>query len=86
TKAFVIGHPIAHSRSPLIHGYWLRQHGVSGSYERIDVPPESLAEFIATFRERGFTGGNVTLPHKEEVCRLVPNLTPRAKRLGAVNT
>ncbi|WP_375460913.1 shikimate dehydrogenase [uncultured Enterovirga sp.] len=86
TKAFVIGHPIAHSRSPLIHGFWLREHGLAGSYERIDVPPDELAGFLTTFAERGFVGGNVTVPHKEAVFRLVPASTERAQRLGAVNT
>lgn len=86
TKAFVIGHPIAHSRSPLIHGYWLREHGLSGSYERIDVTPDDLPAFLASFARRGFVGGNVTVPHKEEAFRLVSTSTPRAQRLGAVNT
>jgi shikimate dehydrogenase len=82
----VIGHPIAHSRSPLIHGYWLRQHGIPGSYERIDVPPEALRDFLATMRDRGFEGGNVTVPHKEAVFRLLGRVTDRAARLQAVNT
>lgn len=86
TKAFVVGHPVAHSRSPLIHGHWLREHGLVGSYERIDVAPERLAAFLASFGERGFVGGNVTVPHKEAAFRLVPAATPRARRLGAVNT
>ncbi|WP_046861698.1 shikimate dehydrogenase [Microvirga massiliensis] len=85
-KAFVIGHPIAHSRSPLIHGYWLRKHGIPGSYERIDVPPEALRDFLATMRDRGFAGGNVTVPHKEAVFRLLGRVTDRAAQLQAVNT
>ncbi|TDR87179.1 shikimate dehydrogenase [Enterovirga rhinocerotis] len=90
TKAFVIGHPIAHSRSPLIHGYWLAELGLPGSYERIDVAPEMLAEFIAGFASRGFVGGNVTVPHKEAVFALLSTggheLSDEARRLGAVNT
>jgi len=85
-KAFVIGHPIAHSRSPLIHGYWLKTLGLAGSYERIDVPPADLPAFIRGFRERGYVGGNVTIPHKEAVFRLVDEATEVAHRLGAVNT
>jgi shikimate dehydrogenase len=85
-KAFVIGHPIAHSRSPLIHGYWLRELGIPGSYERIDVPPEALSDFLATMRDRGFAGGNVTVPHKEAVFRLLGRVTDRAAQLRAVNT
>lgn len=86
TKAFVIGHPVAHSRSPLIHGHWLREHGIAGSYERIDVAPEALSDFLAGFRARGYVGGNVTVPHKEAVFRLLADVTAEARRLGAVNT
>ncbi|MEH3145378.1 MAG: shikimate dehydrogenase [Methylobacterium frigidaeris] len=85
-KAFVVGHPIAHSRSPLIHGHWLAAHGLAGSYERIDVPPDSFAGFLRGFAEAGFVGGNVTIPHKEAAFRLADSLTPRARRIGAVNT
>ncbi|MCJ2080553.1 shikimate dehydrogenase [Methylobacterium sp. J-090] len=86
TKAFVVGHPIAHSRSPLIHGHWLAAHGIAGTYERIDVAPEAFAEFLKTLREKGFAGGNVTIPHKEAAFARVDELTPRAKTIGAVNT
>ncbi|MDO9426940.1 MAG: shikimate dehydrogenase [Methylobacterium sp.] len=86
TKAFVVGYPIAHSRSPLIHGHWLAEHGIAGTYERIDVAPERFPEFLRTLREKGFAGGNVTIPHKEAAFRLVDALTPRAEKIGAVNT
>jgi shikimate dehydrogenase len=85
-KAFVIGHPVGHSRSPLIHGHWLKEHGLSGSYERIDVPPAALPAFLASLAERRLVGGNVTIPHKEAVFRLVDEASPAARRLGAVNT
>ncbi|GJE73944.1 shikimate dehydrogenase [Methylorubrum suomiense] len=85
-KAFVIGHPIAHSRSPMIHGHWLAEHGIDGTYERIDVPPEALEAFIRSLPRSGFAGGNVTIPHKETAFRLVDSLTERAERVGAVNT
>jgi shikimate dehydrogenase len=85
-KAFVVGHPVAHSRSPLIHGFWLDRHGLAGSYERVAVAPEDFAAFIRTFAERGFRGGNVTLPHKEAAFRLADIVTARAQPLGAVNT
>jgi shikimate dehydrogenase len=85
-KAFVIGHPIAHSRSPLIHGHWLRKHAIVGSYERIDVHPDVLRDFIVTMRDRGFEGGNVTVPHKEATFRLLDRATERATRLQAANT
>lgn len=89
-KAFVIGHPIAHSRSPLIHGHWLRVLGLPGSYERIDVAPAALAGFLAGFPVEGFVGGNVTVPHKEAVFAHLASggheLSETARRLGAVNT
>jgi shikimate dehydrogenase len=85
-KAFVIGHPIAHSRSPLIHGHWLAELGLAGSYERVDIRPDELSAFLLSFRDRGFVGGNVTIPHKEAVFQLVDETTDLARRLGAVNT
>jgi shikimate dehydrogenase len=85
-KAFVVGHPIAHSRSPLIHGFWLRQLGIEGSYERLDVAPAKFDGFFESFAERGFVGGNVTIPHKEEAFRRAQVRTNRAERLRAVNT
>jgi shikimate dehydrogenase len=86
TQAFVVGHPIKHSRSPLIHGHWLTTYGLDGSYERIDVAPVDFGEFLASFHERGFAGGNVTLPHKEAAFHGVDRRTERAQRVGAVNT
>lgn len=85
-KAFVIGHPVGHSRSPLIHGYWLRTLDLAGSYEATDVAPGDLASFLGSFRQAGFVGGNVTIPHKEAVFRAVDETTPLARRIGAVNT
>lgn len=85
-KAFVIGRPVAHSRSPLIHGHWLRELGLPGSYDRIEVAPEALPAFLRGFAERGFVGGNVTVPHKEAVAALAHALSPAARRLGAANT
>ncbi|MCJ2012133.1 shikimate dehydrogenase [Methylobacterium sp. J-076] len=85
-RAFVVGHPIAHSRSPLIHGHWLAAHGIAGSYERIDVAPEDFSDFLRGLRGSGLAGGNVTIPHKEAAFALADTLTPRAERIGAVNT
>ncbi|MBF9198250.1 shikimate dehydrogenase [Microvirga terrestris] len=85
-KAFVVGHPIKHSRSPLIHGHWLKAYGLDGSYERIDVAPVNFGDFLASFHERGFAGGNVTLPYKEAAYLGVARRTERAQRVGAVNT
>lgn len=87
-RAFVCGHPIRHSRSPLIHGHWLEQFGIAGRYTAEDVAPENFAGFIEGLRsgEAGFVGGNVTIPHKEAACRLVDTPDELAKELGAANT
>ena len=85
-KAFVVGHPIRHSRSPLIHGYWLAEHGLDGSYERIDVAPEAFEAFFRGFAGQGFRGGNVTIPHKEAAFRLADVASKRARRLQVANT
>ena len=86
TKAFVIGHPIGHSRSPLIHGTWLAEHGIDGSYEAIDVAPAELPTFFDRLRSGEFAGGNVTIPHKEAVFALCDSVDPLATMIGAVNT
>lgn len=86
TKAFVIGHPINHSRSPLIHGTWLAEHGIDGSYEAIDVAPGDLPAFFGRLRSGEFAGGNVTIPHKEAVFALCDSVDPLARSIGAVNT
>ena len=85
-RAFVIGHPINHSRSPLIHGTWLAEHGIDGSYEAIDVAPAELPAFFERLRRGEFAGGNVTIPHKEAVFALCDSVDPLAKTIGAVNT
>ncbi len=85
-RAFVIGWPISHSRSPLIHNYWLKTLGLAGVYEKLAVRPEALAEFLANFPGQGFVGGNVTIPHKEAAFALCAETTPGAQALQAVNT
>jgi shikimate dehydrogenase len=85
-RACVIGWPIAHSRSPLIHGYWLRKYGIDGSYTKEPVRPEALPEFLASLKERGFAGCNVTVPHKEAVFAAAEIREPSAVAVGAANT
>jgi shikimate dehydrogenase len=85
-RCFVIGHPITHSRSPLIHNHWIGALGLSGAYERVDVAPEALAAFVASVRAGEWTGGNVTIPHKQAIAPLLDALTPSARITGAVNT
>ena len=85
-KAFVIGHPIAHSRSPLIHGHWLKRYGIDGSYVRVDVAPDALPGFFANLRDGAFVGGNITIPHKQAAFDLCDAIDPVARTIGAVNT
>lgn len=86
--AFVTGYPVKHSRSPLIHGYWLKQLGLEGSYRAHAVSPEDFADFIASLKtgQSGFTGGNVTLPHKETAFALCDRPDELSREIGAVNT
>lgn len=85
-KAFVTGFPIKHSRSPLIHGFWLKEHGIEGSYEAIEVTPEDFAKFAGSLAKNGFVGGNVTIPHKEVAFAEVETRDEAAEAIGAVNT
>ena len=83
--ACLIGWPAAHSRSPLIHHYWLRQLGIEGGYSIEAVPPEGFAEFVLNLSGHGFVGANVTIPHKERALELsAPD--DRARAVGAANT
>src|SRR6185295_15276281 len=85
-RACVMGHPVAHSRSPMLHGYWLRTLGIDGSYEFADVAPEQFEEFFRGLKRNGFVGGNITIPHKEAAFRLVDRRERAADAIGAVNT
>src|SRR4030088_703139 len=83
--ACLIGWPAAHSRSPLIHHYWLRKLGIEGGYNIEAVPPEGFAEFVLHLSTHGFVGANVTIPHKERALALsMPDA--RARAVGAANT
>jgi shikimate dehydrogenase len=85
-KACVIGHPIRHSRSPLIHGHWLHSLGIAGDYSKIDVTPEALPDFVRGLEAAGFRGCNCTIPHKEAAMALCDRIAPAAMTIGAVNT
>lgn len=84
--AGVIGWPIAQSRSPVLHGHWLKQYRIAGSYLPLPVQPERLPDAIRGLRALGFSGCNVTIPHKLEVLKLIEVVDPVAMRIGAVNT
>jgi shikimate dehydrogenase len=85
-RACIMGHPVAQSRSPMLHGYWLRALRVEGAYERADVAPEDFPTFFRDLPGHGFVGGNITKPHKEAAFRLVDRREGAAEAIGAVNT
>ncbi|NEX48100.1 shikimate dehydrogenase [Pseudotabrizicola algicola] len=85
--AGVIGHPIAHSRSPALHGYWLKRYGIRGHYVPLDIAPSDLAQMLQVLPRLGFVGVNITIPHKEAILK-IPDviITDRAALIGAANT
>ncbi|AGK59608.1 shikimate 5-dehydrogenase [Hyphomicrobium denitrificans 1NES1] len=85
-RACVIGWPISHSRSPLIHNYWLRQYGIEGTYTREPVKPEDLDAFLHSLEARGLQGCNATVPHKEAAFMLAAIRDPSAVAVSAANT
>ena len=85
-KFAVIGHPVAHSLSPRMHEANFKALGFAASYEKFDVPPENLAEFVRTKAKEGYLGLNVTIPHKVEVINLLNKLDESVVRYGACNT
>ena len=84
--AGVIGSPIAHSRSPALHGHWLKTYGIPGFYIPMDVAAEHLAEVLRALPKAGFVGVNVTVPHKVAVLEIADLVTDRATLIGAANT
>lgn len=84
--AGVIGSPVAHSRSPKLHGHWLQRYGIAGHYVPLDVAQSDLRMVLAALPRAGFVGCNVTIPHKETVLALSDIVTDRAALIGAANT
>jgi shikimate dehydrogenase len=84
--AGVIGSPVAHSRSPALHGHWLKRYGIAGFYIPIDVVADDLETVLRTMPKMGFVGANVTIPHKEKVMKIADLVTDRAAVMGAANT
>jgi len=85
-KAAITGHPVSQSRSPLVHGYWLKKHNISGSYGKVDVSPDAAADFYQNFTRSGLNGANVTVPHKEVAASACDWLDDAARAMGAANT
>ncbi len=84
--ACVIGWPVAHSRSPLLHGYWLKKHGIDGTYIKRAVAPEAVAGFLQSLRANGYVGCNVTVPHKAAAFSAADEREDSAKAVSAANT
>lgn len=85
-RAGVMGWPVGHSLSPRLHGYWLAELGIDGTYEAIPVEPENFATELKKLGHTGFRGVNVTVPHKEAALAAVDTVDGQARRIGAVNT
>lgn len=85
-RACVIGWPIEHSRSPLIHGYWLKKYGIEGAYDKRAVRAEHISDFLKGLAAEGLAGCNVTVPHKESAFAVADIKDPSAKAVGAANT
>lgn len=82
----VLGTPVAHSRSPALHGYWLKRYGIKGHYIPVDVAQADLETVLRTMPKMGFVGANVTIPHKEAILNIADVITDRAALIGAANT
>jgi shikimate dehydrogenase len=83
--ACVVGWPIKHSRSPLIHGHWIKQYRLDAAYRCEEIAPEAFGDFISSLAERGYVGANITLPHKEAALAM-SDPDDRARAVGAANT
>jgi shikimate dehydrogenase len=84
--AGIMGWPVAHSRSPLLHGFWLAETGIDGAYVPLPVRPEDIAQALRALPVLGFRGCNLTIPHKQTALLAVDRIEPLARRIGAVNT
>jgi shikimate dehydrogenase len=84
--AGIIGWPVAHSRSPRLHGFWLEQYGIDGAYVPLAIRPDRFATAVRGLMEAGFAGANVTIPHKRAAFALCDSVDASARRAGAVNT
>jgi len=84
--AGIMGWPVAHSRSPLLHGFWLAETGIDGAYVPLPVRPEHIGEALRALPVLGFRGCNLTIPHKQTALSVVDRIDPLARRIGAANT
>ena len=82
----VLGSPISHSKSPMLHGFWLRKYGINGYYIPMDVNFADFNNVLQTLPKMGFVGANITIPHKENVLKVADKISDRAAMIGAANT
>jgi shikimate dehydrogenase len=85
-RACVIGHPVVQARSPVLHGYWLKEYGIDGDYTREDVPPGEIDFFLKNLRTHGYVGANITVPHKAAAYRALDHAEPVVETLKVTNT
>ena len=85
-QACVVGWPISHSRSPMIHGYWLKKYGIDGSYTKRAVQPDNVGAFFRSMHEEGLAGCNVTIPHKQAAYAAATERTDAARAVAVANT
>src|SRR5258705_6992319 len=83
--AGVMGWPVMHSRSPILHNYWFRQHGLAGTYVPLAIEPQGLAAALRALHPLGFAGCNLTIPHKQKAMAIVDEVDTVAKRIGAIS-
>jgi shikimate dehydrogenase len=83
--AGVMGQPIMHSRSPMLHNYWLKQQGMAGRYVPLAIKPEGLAAALRALQPLGFSGCNLTIPHKQEAMKIVDEVDAAARKIGAIS-
>src|SRR5579864_9171848 len=84
--AGIMGWPVAHSRSPALHGFWLAEHGIDGAYVPLAVEPNRLEQALRALPALGFRGCNLTIPHKQAALRAMDRVDPFARSIGAMNT
>jgi shikimate dehydrogenase len=84
--AGIMGWPVAHSRSPALHGFWLAEHGIDGAYVPLAVPPDRLEQALRALPALGFRGCNLTIPHKQAALAVMDRVDLAARRIGAMNT
>lgn len=85
-QSCIVGWPLSHSRSPLVHGYWLERYRIDGRYDRRAIPPQRIGRFFASFLAEGLVGANITAPYKGHAAQLVTIDDPAIRKLGSVNT